>query len=146
MQTSLLTRPSSLLPSVLEELLPSWLEINGKKGSALLTVPAVNIVEEKDHFAISLAAPGMKKEDFKIDVTDQELTVSAKTEVSSEEKGKKFTKREYNYSSFFRSFDLPDSVIASKISATYTDGVLHLSLPKKEEAKQQTASVQIEVK
>lgn len=139
MQSLSLTKGGSLLPAFWDEFFPSWLNVNGKNNAPFLTVPAVNISEEKDHFSISLAVPGLKKEDFKIDVTDKLLSISAESESSKEEKGKKFTKQEYNYSSFSRSFDLPESVIADKINAVYADGVLRLTLPKKEEA-QKTAS------
>lgn len=140
MQSLSLTKGGNLLPAFWDEFFPGWLDINGKKNAPFLTVPAVNISEEKDHFSISLAAPGLKKEDFKIDVTDKLLSISAETESSKEEKGKKFTKQEYNYSSFSRSFDLPESVIADKINAVCADGVLRLTLPKKEEAQKPAAN------
>ncbi len=145
MQTLSLSKAASLLPSLWDEFFPGWPDFNGKRTSPFLTVPAVNITEEKDHFSISMAAPGMKKEDFKIDVSDSQLVISAEKESSAEEKGKKITKQEYNYSSFSRSFDLPDSVIADKINAVYTDGVLRLTVPKKAEARQTTASRKVDV-
>ncbi|MGN7722333.1 Hsp20/alpha crystallin family protein [Chitinophaga sp. 22620] len=135
MQSLSLTKGGSLLPAFWDEFFPGWLDINDKRNMPFLTVPAANISEEKDHFSISLAAPGLKKEDFKIDVTDKLLSITAESESSKEEKGKKFTKQEYNYSSFSRSFNLPESVIADKINAVYVDGVLRLTLPKKEESQ-----------
>jgi HSP20 family protein len=71
---------------------------------------------------VSLAAPGMKKEDFKIDVDGNMLTISSEKEETKEEKEKKFTRKEYNYSSFSRSFTLPDEVNKEKIDAKYEDG------------------------
>ncbi|GEP96994.1 Hsp20/alpha crystallin family protein [Chitinophaga cymbidii] len=145
MQPLSLSKGGSLLPAFWDELFPGWLDFNGKKNTPFLTVPAVNISEEKDHFKITLAAPGLKKEDFNINVTGSLLTISAETTSSREEKGKKFTRQEYNYSSFSRSFDLPESVLSDKIDAAYADGVLLLTLPKKEEALKATADRQITV-
>ena len=143
MQSLSLTKGGNLLPAFWDDFFPGWLDFNGKKSLPFLTVPAANISEEKDHFSVSLAVPGLKKEDFRIDVADNLLSVSAESESAKEEKGKKLTKQEYNYSSFSRSFDLPESVIADKISATYADGVLRLTLPKKEDAQKRAANRKI---
>jgi HSP20 family protein len=91
-------------------------------------------VEGKDDFKVKLAAPGLKKDDFKVDVDDKIITISAEKESSdSEEKEGKIFRQEYNYSSFSRSFSLPESVEADKIVASYKDGILTLKMPKKEE-------------
>ncbi|HLI93488.1 MAG TPA: Hsp20/alpha crystallin family protein, partial [Puia sp.] len=100
-----------------------------------ISVPAVNIAEQKDHYVVSLAAPGMKKDDFKIDIDGNTLTISAETEETKEEKEDKYTRKEFNYSSFSRSFSLPDWVNKDKIDATYENGLLKLTLPKTEEAR-----------
>ena len=120
---------------------------NGWFSNGLRTVmtPAVNITESQDEYGVSLAAPGMKKDDFKIDIDGNTLTISSEKEENTEEKNKKFTRKEYNYSSFSRSFNLPDEVNTEKVEAHYEDGVLRLSLPKKEGAKK-TAAKQIAVK
>ena len=81
----------------------------------------------------------MKKDDFKIDVDGNMLTISSKKEETKEEKEKKFTRKEYNYSSFTRSFTLPEAINKEKIEAKYEDGVLKLVLPRKEEAKKPAA-------
>ncbi|SEN09224.1 heat shock protein Hsp20 [bacterium A37T11] len=107
-------------------------------------VPAVNIAEKEDAYQIELAAPGLAKEDFKINVEDDVLTISAEKKSESEEEGKRYSKREYSYSSFQRSFTLPDSIDQEKIEASYKDGVLFLTVAKKEEAK--VVAKQIEVK
>src|SRR6201746_1325718 len=101
-------------------------------------VPAVNISETENEFHIELAAPGLKKEDFKISLDKNVLSVSADKKVENVEEGKKYSKREYTYNSFVRSFTLPESADYSKIDAEYTDGVLKLNVTKKEEAKFQT--------
>lgn len=99
------------------------------------TAPAVNIVENEDGYRIEVAAPGLQKSDFKLDLDHNRLTISAQKEEKSEEKKDKYTRREFSYSSFQRSFTLPTTVDGEKISATYTDGVLLVQLPKREEAK-----------
>lgn len=102
---------------------------------ALKTGPAVNIVERDDAFAIEVAAPGLAKEDFKIEVENDLLTISFEKKAEKEEKGR-YTKREFSYTSFSRSFTLPEGVVdADAIDARYENGVLHLNLPKREEVK-----------
>ncbi len=107
------------------------------------TLPSVNIVEDKGTFKIELAAPGLAKEDFKIALEKNILTISAekKSENKEEEKGK-FVRKEYSYSSFKRSFSLPDNIKAEGIKAEYQDGVLKLSI-QKNEASDETREIHI---
>lgn len=102
------------------------------------TMPSVNVKETEDTFFLELAAPGMSKNDFKVEADHNQLTISSEKEVNNEEKDEngKYTMREFNYQSFRRSFTLPESANAEKIAASYKDGVLNISIPKKEEAKQ----------
>lgn len=100
-----------------------------------VTIPAVNISENKERFDVTIAAPGMKKDDFNIDVDGNTLTISAETREEKEEKENRYTRKEYSYSSFSRGFSLPDGVNKDKIDASYDNGILKLSLPKTEEAK-----------
>ncbi|MEQ8561622.1 MAG: Hsp20/alpha crystallin family protein [Cytophagales bacterium] len=102
------------------------------------TMPSVNVRETEDTFFVELAAPGMSKNDFKVEADNNQLTISSEKESNNEEKDEngKYTMREFNYQSFRRSFTLPDSANADKIAASYKDGVLNISIPKKEEAKQ----------
>lgn len=93
--------------------------------------PAVNVAESEKDFAIELSAPGFKKDDFKINVDNGILSISAETKREEEEKDKNYTRREFRYDSFNRSFTLPDNVNDEKIDAKYEDGVLKLSLAKK---------------
>lgn len=109
-----------------------------------LTVPAVNITETDKSYNLSVAAPGMKKEDFNIDVQGNIISISAAKEESTEAKEKNYSRQEYNYSSFCRSFTLPDEVKQDAIEAEYKDGVLNLRLPKTEAA--QKASKKIAIK
>ena len=101
-------------------------------------IPAVNIKETKETFEVELAAPGMKKDDFKIHLDGNMLTISSETNNEYEEKeDSKYSRKEFSYQSFQRSFTLPKDVVDSdKINAKYEGGVLHLTIPKKEEAKQ----------
>lgn len=102
------------------------------------TLPAVNIRETEDAYEVEMAAPGMKKEDFKIELDRNILTISSEKTEEQEENGKeKYSRREFSYQAFQRSFSLPKEVVdEDKIEAHYKDGVLHLTIPKKEEAKQ----------
>lgn len=109
------------------------------------SLPAVNISEDDKGFNIDVVAPGFKKEDFKINVDDDILTISAETKSETTEGDKKqYSRREYSYSSFTRSFRLPDNAKDDSISATYTDGILKLLVPKSEQ--QVKATKQISVK
>lgn len=98
-------------------------------------VPAANISEEDASFEIEVAVPGMKKEDFEITCEDGVLSIKAEKEAEEKEDKKNYTRREYNYSSFSRTFNLPESVDADNVSAKYEEGVLKLSIPKKDVGK-----------
>jgi HSP20 family protein len=98
------------------------------------TIPSVNISENEGHYTVELAAPGLKKEDFKINIEDEMITISSERETESKTEKKDYSRREYNYNSFYRSFGLPEGVDQEKIKATYTDGVLKIELPKKSPA------------
>jgi len=102
------------------------------------TLPAVNIKETENSYEVEMAAPGMKKEDFKIELDNNVLTISSEKSEGWEDNGKdKYSRREFSYQSFQRSFSLPKEVVdEDKIEAHYKDGVLQLSIPKKEKAKQ----------
>lgn len=101
------------------------------------SVPAVNVKENDDAFIVEVAAPGMTREDFKIELNHNRLTISSekKAEHADRDEEGRFTRREFSYQHFSRSFTLPDTVAGENISAAYTDGLLKLTLPKKEEAK-----------
>jgi HSP20 family protein len=151
MSTKALAKTSSpMISSMFDDFFRPWNEWFENSGGSVwgrsLTVPAVNIIENKDDYKVSLAVPGMKKDDFRIDVEGNMLTISSEFEEKKEEEEKKFTRMEYNYSSFSRSFTIPDEVNKEKIEASYKDGLLILSLPKKEEAKKLIASKHIAVK
>jgi HSP20 family protein len=102
------------------------------------TLPAVNIKETKENFEVEMAAPGMTKNDFKVELDGNLLTITSETNNQVEEnEGDRYSRKEFSYQSFQRSFTLPKDVVdAEKINAKYEDGVLRLLIPKKEEAKQ----------
>lgn len=107
-------------------------------------VPAANISESEDHFHVELAAPGLKKEDFKLNLERNVLNISVEQRNEQQNNQKNYSKREYSYSSWVRSFTLPDSANAEQINAAYTDGVLKIDIAKREEAK--AVRRQIEIK
>jgi HSP20 family protein len=102
------------------------------------TIPAVNIKETSENFEVEMAAPGMKKEDFKIQLENNQLTISSEKETEEEEREEnRYTKKEFSYQAFQRTFQLPRDVVdVEKIEARYENGMLRLVIPKKEEAKQ----------
>lgn len=97
-------------------------------------MPAVNITEGKEDYKIEVAAPGLSKGDFKINLENKVLTISSEKEVKNESKDENVLRREFSYTSFSRSFTLPESVNGDKIKATHNDGILSIVIPKKEEA------------
>ena len=112
-----------------------------------LNVPAVNLVEGDDEFRIEVAAPGLGKDDFKVDLDNNVLTISSEKEEKDEEKDKedKVVRREFSYTKFSRSFALPDGADEENIKANHKDGVLYVQIPKKEEVKQKPPK-QIDIK
>lgn len=111
---------------------------NGNWRSNGATLPAVNVAETNDAFMIEVAAPGMKRGDFHLELDNHMLTISSNREEKKEEVNNesRYTRREFSYQAFQRSFALPeDKIEGDKISAKYTDGILYITVPKKEEAK-----------
>ncbi|MEA1887679.1 MAG: Hsp20/alpha crystallin family protein [Bacteroidota bacterium] len=101
------------------------------------TLPAVNVRENDNEVVIELAAPGMKKSDFNVNYDNGRLTISSeKKDEKTEKEGEKISRQEFNYQSFQRSFNVPENMVdTDKINAKYSDGILHVTLPKREEAK-----------
>ena len=101
-----------------------------------ITMPSVNIIENGEYYRVEVAAPGFKKDDFKVELDNNVLTISSEFENKDEVKEENFTRREFNYGSFQRSFTLPEDVVdTEKINAKYNDGVLNIMIPKREEVK-----------
>lgn len=111
---------------------------NSNFSSTNTSLPAVNVKEDDNKYEIEVAAPGMKKDDFNVKIENDVLTISSerKEETKNDEKG--YSRREFSYQSFQRSFTLPEGhVLTDKIQAKYNDGILHIELPKREEVKPQ---------
>ncbi len=108
-------------------------------------IPPVNISETESQFCIELAVPGLKKDDFKIAVEKEQLTIIAdrKEEFSEGVSSKKYNRKEFNFSTFTRTFTLPDSADQANIQAEYTDGILVVRITKKEEAKIQVREISV---
>lgn len=112
------------------------------------SAPSVNIVEHDANYTMQLAAPGLQKSDFSINIENEYLVISAEKQTKKEETGNegKFTRREFNYSSFKRSFQLDENINREGIVASYENGVLSITLPKKEENWKKPGSTTIEIK
>lgn len=108
---------------------------NRNFSSTNTTLPSVNIKENTDEFEVEVAAPGLKKDDFKLELNNDVLTISSEKKEENKKEAKHYSKQEFSYQSFSRSFTLPVTVERDKISAKYKDGILHISIPKLEEAK-----------
>ena len=142
-----LVKRDGLFPSVINRSMNSLLDDfftrdifdwTDRNYSALGTnLPSANLRETDTKLEIDLAAPGMKKEDFKVEVDNNLLVISCEKEEHKEETSKKedYIRKEFNYQSFYRSFSLPEYVDENKIEATYKDGILHVTINKKEGAK-----------
>ncbi|MBN8852028.1 MAG: heat-shock protein Hsp20 [Sphingobacteriales bacterium 50-39] len=136
-----LAKRGESVPSLFNDLFRPWESFFDTNGGSLvpsfgtINIPSANIIENKDHYEVNLAAPGMKKEDFNIDVEGNVLTISSEKEERKEEKDERYSRKEFSYASFSRSFTLPDWVNKDKIDASYENGLLKVNLPKTEEAK-----------
>ncbi|HLP33706.1 MAG TPA: Hsp20/alpha crystallin family protein [Bacteroidia bacterium] len=113
---------------------PSILDFDGSllDYDNSLVVPEANIIENDKDYKIELAVPGLDKNDFKVEVQEGILSISAEKEEEKKEEDKNFRRREFSYNSFSRSFTLPENLVTDKIDAKYENGVLRLTLPKKE--------------
>lgn len=129
----------NLLPS-----LPSWFDDMLGKGVGAefmsnfntgITLPAVNVIDSDNEFVVDMAVPGLKKSDFDIQIDNNILSIGVESKTEHQENSENYTRREFGYSSFKRTFAIPESVNSDKIAADYSDGILKLHLPKKEEAK-----------
>src|SRR5690242_15084105 len=127
------------LPSILEDFFNrDWADSTLANRNYSATLPAVNVKETNEDYLIEVAAPGMKRDEFKVELDNNVLTISSQHEEKHEEQDetRNYTRREFNYQSFQRSFTLPENKVeGEKISARYADGILHILVPKKDEAK-----------
>jgi HSP20 family protein len=124
---------SNWLDDIFNRDLPAVFASNFNTG---MTLPKVNIKETADAFVVDMAVPGLQKSDFQVDLENEVLSISTHINEEDEQKEINYTRREFGYSSFKRTFTLPESVNEDKIDASYNNGILSILLPKKEEAKQ----------
>ncbi|GGK29822.1 hypothetical protein GCM10007962_25110 [Yeosuana aromativorans] len=124
--------------------LPSWFDdFLGKSfGNEFMsnfntgiTLPAVNVIDGANEFVVEMAVPGLDKSDFDINVDNNLLSIGVEKETEQNEDTENYTRREFGYSSFKRTFSIPESVDTDKISASYKDGIMKIMLPKRDEAK-----------
>ncbi|MGV6846157.1 MAG: Hsp20/alpha crystallin family protein [Lutibacter sp.] len=124
----------SVVPSIFDDFFRDW--SFSDFSSTNTTLPAVNIKENDNEFKVEVAVPGMKKEDFKINLENNVLTISSEKSSEEESSTETFTRKEYSYEAFERRFNLPKDIVDQEsIDANYTDGELIITIPKKEEAK-----------
>ena len=130
---NLIRKQNPFFPSLVDELFNQDRRV--RTSSISSTTPAVNIIEQDTQFLIELAAPGNKKKDFEIEIEDGILSISSSSNKEDNTSEKEtFTRQEFSYNSFRRSFTIPESVDVSSIEATYSEGVLLIKLLKLEEA------------
>lgn len=135
-------RTNSLLPGF-SDVFDSVFNDTFFNDRMIARVPAANISETAETFHIELAAPGLKKEDFKLSLDRNVLSISVEHVLENNNDKKNYSKREYSYNSFVRSFTLPDSADDSRIEAAYTNGILKVDIAKKDEAKSVSRQIQI---
>ncbi len=129
---SLVRRNNPIFPTLMNDFFkPDWF---GGMERFESTLPAVNIKEDDTGFELEFAIPGQNKEDFNVEIDEHVMTVSMETRTEDETKEENFTRREFSYQSFKRSFTLPETVDEDKIEASYKEGILKFRLPKKDEA------------
>ncbi len=139
---TLIRTSNRLYPSVFNQLFNRELVDWNNAGFSAddTTLPAVNIREDENRIQIEVAAPGMNKEDFKIDLDQNRLTISADVTTENSEVAERYSRKEFSYRSFRRLFNIPvESINGDQIQAAYKDGLLLLTLPKREELKPKPA-------
>ena len=128
---SIVRRNNLMFPSLMNEFFkPDWF---GGMEKFENRIPAVNIKESETGFELELAIPGQKKEDFNVEIDDNVMTISMETKSEDQTTEENYTRREFSYQSFKRSFTLPETIDEDKIEASYTDGILKFRLPKRDE-------------
>jgi len=123
-----------------EILFNDWFNDSVFSGQRTMTSPALNILEKENGFRVELAAPGMEKESFKIDINkENQLVISAEKKTESEENKERFLRKEFAYIQFVKTITLPDSVDKDAITASYENGILGVEIPKKQRAAAEEA-------
>ena len=132
--TRLANSPRSSMPSLINQFFDQDFLSRGMERD--FKVPDVNVKDTKDEYVIEVAAPGMKKDDFEINYEKEQLCISINKEEERKEEEEKYLRKEFSYQSFQRTFQIPEKLVdADKIKARYENGILYISMPKKEEVK-----------
>ena len=134
---SIVKRNNMVFPALMNEIFkPDWFGgmENLSNSVPAVNIPAVNIKDNEKNYELELAVPGRKKEDFNIEVDVNVLTVSSEIKTENEISEKNYTRREFASASFKRAFTLPETIDEEKIKASYEDGILKFTLPKRKEA------------
>jgi HSP20 family protein len=145
MLPSVLSRRNSAVPRNFvdeffnDSFLPKFFDWNFDSANT----PAVNVEENDKEYLIDVAAPGLDKQDFKVNIDDNVLTISSKKEVKNEENRDGYLRREFNYTSFSRAFTLPENTDSSKIKASHKNGILSITIPKAEAKAKQVTEIKI---
>ena len=131
------SNPNSIsnLPSFIGDFFNDFMNTDLVSRDVFKSMPAVNISETNDAYMLELASPGMRKEDFRIEVENGVMTISSGKKTENNTEDSRFTRREFSYSTFSRTFTLPEHVDTEGIAARYEQGILMISIPKKDEAK-----------
>lgn len=142
-----LVRITNRFPRLIDQFLENdFIDFSNRNFSETnTTLPAVNVKEKKDGFEIEMSAPGLKKEDFNVELNDNVLTISCekKEEEETKDEDGRYTRREFMYQSFSRSFNLPETIDHEKIDAKYEDGILMLTVPKVEKVIPNSKRIEI---
>ncbi|PSL31609.1 Hsp20/alpha crystallin family protein [Dyadobacter jiangsuensis] len=147
MSTTSLVKPTGFLPFAFDDFFSPWTDRTSlERFFGRQSVPAANITENNQGFTIKVAAPGLTKDDFKIDLRDEYIVISSEKKSNSEEEENGYKRKEFSYNSFSRSFQLPDQIDKDKIEASYQDGILAISLPKKAVAENNATARQVSIK
>jgi HSP20 family protein len=128
-------RTRSMFPNWIDEFFGNDFVSNYNDNVANVSVPSVNVVEKADKFVIEVAAPGLKKDDFQIEIDNGVLKISSEKKQEQENKDEKILRREFSYCSFKRTFSLPETIEVDKVEAKHENGILYVQLPKRDEAK-----------
>ena len=133
---------NDFVPASFSSLVDKFFNESLAKSGGSAFVPKVDVMESDNAYEIHVAVPGVSKDDFKIDLHDNYLTISGERKISEEKKERNFRSIETQYGAFTRSFSLPDNVAADKINATYNNGILELTIPK-DEKKQLKQTIKV---
>lgn len=130
---------------ILDELVNDFFNtgVSFRPNGLTLKNPSVNIIQKEDKTVLEIAAPGLEKDDFKLEMEKDQLIISVEKEQQEEAEKLDFSRREFNYAKFKRSFHIPETINTQDISANYHAGILSITLPKKEEAVQKTFAISV---